>query len=182
MHRLAPLRPLAVLAGAAAALAVGGCTGLRDANRDFFGVLTPYRIDVVQGNVVTKEQMARVKPGMTRDQVRAVLGSPLLADAFHANRWDYIFTIRRQGTEPQRRSVVLEFEADRLKTVDAPDLPSEREFVAAISTTRPSVRTPVLELTDEQRKALPVPPKPDPAPAEPSGPTREYPPLEPAPR
>ena len=182
MPRLARLRPLAVLAGAAAAAAITGCAGLRDANRDFLGVLTPYRVEVVQGNVVTKEQMARVKPGMTREQVRAVLGSPLLADAFHANRWDYIFTIRRQGTEPQRRSIVLQFDGDRLASVDAPELPSEREFVAAISTTRPSGRTPSLELTEEQRKALPVPPKPEPAPAEPSGPTREYPPLEPAAR
>jgi outer membrane protein assembly factor BamE len=182
MPRLARMRPLAVLAGAAAAAAITGCAGLRDANRDFLGVLTPYRVEVVQGNVVTKEQMARVKPGMTREQVRAVLGSPLLADAFHANRWDYIFTIRRQGTEPQRRSIVLQFDGDRLASVDAPELPSEREFVAAISTTRASGRTPALELTEEQRKALPVPPKPDPAPAEPSGPTREYPPLEPAAR
>jgi outer membrane protein assembly factor BamE len=165
-----------------AAAALAGCESLKDPERDFLGMLTPYRVEVVQGNVVTKEQIARVRPGMTRDQVRAVLGSPLLTDAFHADRWDYIFTIRRQGTAPQRRSVVVLFDGERLKSVDAPELPSEREFVAAISTTRASGRTPVLELSEEQRKALPVPPKPEPAPAEPTGATREYPPLEPAPR
>jgi outer membrane protein assembly factor BamE len=68
--------------------------------------VTPYRIEIVQGNVVTRSRPARVKPGMTRAQVRDMLGSPLLTDPFHADRWDYVFTIRRQGTEPQRRSIV----------------------------------------------------------------------------
>jgi outer membrane protein assembly factor BamE len=76
----------------------------------FLGVITPYRIDIVQGNVVTQGAAAAVKPGMTRAQVRDMLGSPLLTDPFHADRWDYVFTIRRQGTEPQRRSVVAHFE------------------------------------------------------------------------
>ena len=67
-----------------------------------FGVIgrghPPYRIDVAQGNVVTKEQLARVSPGMSRLQVRDILGSPLLTDPFHADRWDYVFTIKRPGT------------------------------------------------------------------------------------
>ena len=75
---------------------------------------------------------------MTRSQVRDVLGSPLLTDIFHADRWDYIFTIRRQGAEPQRRSVVVRFDGDALKSIDAGDeLPTEREFVASISTAKP---------------------------------------------
>ena len=80
----------------------------------------------MQGNVVTKEQVARVKPGMTREQVRDVLGSPLLTSAFHADRWDYVFTMRRQGTEPQRRSVVACFKGDELERLEAPELPSEK--------------------------------------------------------
>jgi outer membrane protein assembly factor BamE len=66
----------------------------------------------VQGNVVTKDRPRMVKPGMTREQVRDMLGSPLLTDPFHADRWDYVFTIRRQGVEPQRRSVVVWFEGE----------------------------------------------------------------------
>ena len=85
--------------------------------------------------MVTQEQAALVKPGMSREQVRDVLGSPLLTDVFHADRWDYVFTIRRQGAEPQRRSVVVLFEGDTLERIEAPDLPSEREFVASISRT-----------------------------------------------
>jgi outer membrane protein assembly factor BamE len=162
-----------------AAVLLAGCSSLKNPQESFLGVLTPYRIDVVQGNVVTKEQMARVQPGMTREQVRAVLGSPLLADPFHADRWDYIFTIRRQGAQPQRRSIVLKFEGERLASVEAPELPSEREFVAAIDPARRTGTPPLLELTEEQRKALPVPAKPEPAPAPASAPTRVYPPLEP---
>ena len=68
---------------------------------------------------------------------------------------------------------------DKLKSVEAPELPSEREFVASIDTFSGKREAPPLALTDEQRQALPIPPKPAPEPAEPGGPTRTYPPLEP---
>ena len=64
-----------------------------------------------------------------------MLGSPLLTDLFHADRWDYVFTIRRQGAEPQSRAIVALFEGDRLKSIETGgDLPTEREFVASIDT------------------------------------------------
>ena len=161
-----------------ALLASAGCASLQSSD-SFLGVITPYRIDIVQGNVVTKEQAAQVKPGMTREQVRDLLGSPMLTDIFHADRWDYMFTIKRPGTEPQRRSIVAHFEGDTLKRLDAPELPSEQEFVASISRVKPG-KAPVLELTDAQREALPKP-KPQPAAeTEPTGPVRTYPPLEPS--
>jgi outer membrane protein assembly factor BamE len=161
-----------------AALGAAGCSSLQSSD-NFLGVITPYRIDIVQGNVVTKEQAAQIKPGMSREQVRDILGSPMLTDIFHANRWDYVFTIKRPGTEPQRRSIVARFEGDTLKSLEAPDLPSEREFVASITRVKPG-KTPVLELTDAQKQALPKPP-PQPAPeTQPAGPTRTYPPLEPS--
>ena len=146
----------------------------------FLGVVTPYRVEVVQGNVITSEQAEAVKPGMNRAQVRDVLGSPLLVDVFHVDRWDYVFTIRRQGAEPQSRRVVVLFTADVFKSMDTGGtLPSEREFVASIDTFKTSRNAPPLELTPEQLKALPAPAKPAPVPAEPVGPTRAYPPLEP---
>ncbi|MFO1334089.1 MAG: outer membrane protein assembly factor BamE [Piscinibacter sp.] len=162
----------------AAALAVSGCASLQSSD-NIFGVITPYRVEVVQGNVVTKEQLALVKPGMTRAQVRDVLGSPLLTDAFHADRWDYVFTIRRQGAEPQLRRIVARFEGETLKSVDSnAELPEEREFVASIDTFKTSRKAPPLALSEEQIKALPVPEKPAAPAAEPIGPTRSYPPLE----
>ncbi|HEY2925733.1 outer membrane protein assembly factor BamE [Piscinibacter sp.] len=172
------------------ALSFGGLAGCQSLNQylqssdNFLGVVTPYRVEVVQGNVVTKEQAAAIKPGMSRAQVRDILGSPLLTDVFHADRWDYVFTIRRQGAQPQDRRVVALFDDDKLKSLDTGgELPAEREFVAAIDTFKTSRNAPPLALTPEQIKALPVP---APAPADPgavaaaaSAPPRSYPPLEP---
>jgi outer membrane protein assembly factor BamE len=144
------------------------------------GVVTPYRVEVVQGNVLTKEMIAQVKPGMNRNQVRDILGSPLLADVFHGDRWDYVFTIRRQGTEPQSRKVVALFDGENLKSIDAPaDLPGESEFVASITTFKRRGDAPKLALSDAERAALPVPPKAPAAAVEPMGAVRSYPPLEP---
>jgi outer membrane protein assembly factor BamE len=171
------------LSAAAASAILAGCssTTVSPISGDrVFGLVAPYRMDIVQGNVVTQEQMATVRPGMTRVQVRERLGSPLLTDPFHADRWDYIFTLRRQGTEPQRRSVVLFFKGDTLERIEAPELPTEREFVASITRSQRTVKVPRLELSEAERQALPKP-KPTEAPVpEVIGPVRDYPPLEPA--
>ena len=161
------------------AATLAACQSLQTTD-GLLGVITPYKVEVVQGNVITREQVALIKPGMNRAQVREVLGSALLADAFHADRWDYVFTIRRQGAEPQARRVVVLFDGDLLKTMDTGgNLPTEQEFVASIDTFKTPRNAPSLELTPEQTKALPAPPKPATIEIEPVGPTREYPPLEP---
>ena len=166
--------PLALLASALA-----GCGGLPATER-FLGIITPYRIEVVQGNVITSEQIAAAKPGLTRAQVRDVLGSPLLVDPFHVDRWDCVFTIRRQGTEPQLRRVIVRFKADVLDAIEGgAGLPSEHEFVSSIDTFKTARNAPPLVLTDEQIKALPAPVRPPPPEPPPPVPARTYPPLEP---
>lgn len=174
------LTPSARLAGWLASAAVlAGCQSLQT-SENFLGVVTPYRVEVVQGNVITSEQAALLKAGLTRAQVREVLGSPLIADPFHGDRWDYVFTIRRQGAAPQLRRVVVLFKSDALASFDTGgELPSEREFVASIDTFKTARNAPPLALTDEQLKALPAPPRPAPADPVPPAPTRTYPPLEP---
>ena len=178
-----PLFARRVCAAAGVAL-LGGCSMLPSApsltpGGNFLGLISPYRMEIVQGNVVTKEAAALVKPGMTRQQVRDVLGSPMLADLFHGDRWDYVFTIRRQGTAEQRRSVVAYFKDDKLDRLEAADLPSEREFVASIFRTDTSSRPiPVLALTPEQQQALPRPATTPTETAAPTGAVRNYPPLE----
>jgi len=62
-----------------------------------------YRMEVQQGNLVSQESVAKLQPGMTKDQVRFVLGTPLVTDIFHADRWDYVYTLK-----PERRSVIKE--------------------------------------------------------------------------
>jgi outer membrane protein assembly factor BamE len=142
--------------------------------------LTLYRIEVVQGNVLTQEQTALVQPGQTKAQVQETLGSPLLSDAFHANRWDYVFTLKRQGAEPQQRRVVALFEGDVLKALEGTqNLPTERDFVSSIDTYKVPNKQRPLSLTEEQRKALPIPASPAVAASEAaSAPQRTYPPLE----
>jgi outer membrane protein assembly factor BamE len=166
-------------------LALGGCSYLPSlpslqSGDSFLGFITPYRMDIVQGNVVTQEQAALIKPGMTRAQVRDILGSPMLTDLFHADRWDYVFTIKRQGTAPQRRDVIAYFNGDRLDRLEASDLPTEKEFVASISRPLAVRERPPIELTEEQKKALPRPPKTETEAVVPMGAIRAYPPLEPS--
>ena len=161
------------------AFGLSGCTSWVGHSDRFAYVVPLYKVEIVQGNVVTKEQAERVKPGQTREQVRELLGSPMVTSAFHGDRWDYVFTIRRQGTEPQARKLLALFEGDKLKQFDVPaDLPTEAEFVASINTFRPKGDAPKLALTEAERNAVPKPQRAAPAPAEPMGATRSYPPLE----
>ena len=160
---------------------LAGCGTRTQSTDSFLGFITPYRIEIVQGNAVTKEQAAQVRPGMSREQVQNILGTPMLADPFHADRWDYVFSLRRPGIELQRRVIVAHFKNERLDRLVTPDdLPTEAEFVSAIVPAR-KVTVPPLELSDAQRKALPAPaPRKDEAAAlAPVGAAREYPPLEP---
>lgn len=155
------------------------CGSLNGASHNIAGWVTPYKIDIVQGNFVSKEQAAALKPGMSRTQVRDILGTPLLTSIFHADRWDYVFTFKRQGLAPQARKVTVFFKGDALERIEADALPTEAEFVASLDSGRKAGTVPVLEMSEESLKQLPVPaksaaPKPQaPMPA-------SYPPLEPA--
>jgi outer membrane protein assembly factor BamE len=180
MPLIPKVRSSLLLLGAVAATAgLAGCEMLVS-KESLTNIVRPYSAEVVQGNVLTKELIARVQIGMPRAQVRDLLGSPLLTDVFHGDRWDYVFTIRRRGTEPQRRSVVLMFDGDRLISVDTGgELPAEEAFVASIDSASPDGRTPTLALSADELQSLKPPPKP--AVVEPPTvpPGRVYPPLEP---
>lgn len=174
--RIAPRRVLLSAGAAFAAAALAGCGVWQPLN--LVNVFRPYRVEIVQGNVVTKERAERVEPGMSRDQVRDILGTPLLTDIFHSDRWDYTFLLNRPGAPTQLRVVVAYFEGDKLTRLDAPDLPTEAEFLNLIRPSRVIGDVPAMALTEEQIKALPIPPRPAPAASAPEGPARSYPPLE----
>lgn len=89
----------------------------------------PYKIDIQQGNVVTKEMVAKLKPGMTRSQVRFALGTPLVTDAFHADRWDYIYRMAPSGRLKEEEKLSVFFNNDRLTHIqgDFPPLPAFSE-------------------------------------------------------
>ena len=92
--------------------------------------LSPYRIDVRQGNFVSQEMVAQLKPGLSRDQVRFILGSPLVADMFHADRWDYVYRFQPGHGEVQQRTLTVFFQDNKLTRV-AGDVVAEDSSKAA---------------------------------------------------
>lgn len=106
-------------------------------------IVTEYRIDVQQGNVITQEMVSNLRPGLSRDQVRFVLGTPMLADLFHADRWDYIYRMQNGRTnEVSSRRFSVFFDKDgRLASV-AGDV----EPAATSELGQPVSKTQVLDL------------------------------------
>lgn len=94
-------------------LLLAACSNMPDVTSAF----SPYRIDIRQGNFVTQEMVAQLKPGMTRDQVRFVLGTPLVTDVFHAERWDYVYRFQPGRGEVQQRRFTVYFEDGKLVRV-----------------------------------------------------------------
>jgi outer membrane protein assembly factor BamE len=86
-----------------------------------------YRIDVQQGNVITHEMLAQIKPGMNRQQVRFVMGTPMIVDTFHPDRWDYYFSLQPGSGDRQSHHVTMIFDGDLLQRVDGelPPLPAD---------------------------------------------------------
>ena len=175
-HHLLDLRIFLVAATCAVLSACGTVDGVTGR---IASSITPYRVEVVQGNFVSREQVEALSPGMTRQQVREVLGTPLLTSVFHADRWDYVFTLKRQGVEPQARRLTVYFKANVLERFEGDTMPSEAEFVATLERSTRKSRIPVLEATEAQlgryqgtpgTGSTPVPVEPPPA--------VDYPPLE----
>ena len=92
---------------AAAVLALAGCSSISR-------LFNSYTIDIQQGNYVSQEMVSRLKPGMSKEQVRFVMGTPLLTDIFHANRWDYVYYDKKPGGKPVERKVALFFKDGKL--------------------------------------------------------------------
>src|SRR5207245_6510198 len=87
--------------------------------------LTPYRMEIQQGNYITQEMVAQLKLGLTRDQVRFVLGTPLVSDIFHEERWDYVFLPQRANSrEIEYRPIAVLFEDGQLKRAEGDIVPA----------------------------------------------------------
>ncbi len=154
--------------GLTACLVLSACSGLI------------YRPEVVQGNFVSREQVQALRVGMPRQAVRDILGTPLVTSLFHADRWDYAFTIRRQGSEPQQRRFSVFFKNDMLDRVEGDPLPTEAEFAARLDSRRPPAKLPELKATEADLAKFPVKPAPAAGTAQPAAPAGSvsYPPLE----
>ena len=154
-----------------AALLLASCGSVRLPVPD----IKPYRIEIQQGNYVSQEMVSRLKPGMSKDQVRFVLGTPLITDSFHADRWDYVF--RRQkvnSNEVEHRKMAVFFDSGKLARIEGDVMPAARAAAGktpeakapatkpqtpAASAAAPAVKAPqatALPLTKETPAAGPV--------------------------
>jgi outer membrane protein assembly factor BamE len=99
------------------ALMLGACSILDQ--------VSPYRMEIQQGNMVNQEMVSKLTPGMTKDQVRFILGSPLIVDPFRVDRWDYIFMRQPENrNEVEKRRVVVFFENDKLSRIEGDVVPA----------------------------------------------------------
>ena len=118
----------------AAALANAGAQTTQVSKlQKFLWVFSPYRPDIQQGNFVSQEMLAQLKPGQTRDQVRFLLGSPMIADMFHADRWDFPFYLARGDGELTTSRVTVYFKDNVVERFDGGNLPTEREYIDRIA-------------------------------------------------
>jgi len=117
MMRRSSIRSLAV-----AALAAGLAAGCGFVPR--IPGVTPYRIEIQQGNYISQEMVTQLKPGMTKEQVRFILGTPMVTDIFHSDRWDYVYWRESPAGAREQRKLTVLFEQGQLARVDGDVVPS----------------------------------------------------------
>lgn len=155
------MRPFAVVL---CSLALAGCNLI-------------YKIDVQQGNYVTEDVVARVKTGMTKAEVRQILGTPLVADIFHGNRWDYYFSSVKNHKAENRTLLSVFFENDKVVAVKGDSHPPAPPPVgqagaaaapaAAAPSSAPAASAPASAPSPAAPAPAPPPASPAPAPAPP---------------
>ncbi|MGO4279919.1 MULTISPECIES: outer membrane protein assembly factor BamE [Cupriavidus] len=154
----------------AAAVLAGACSAYDSTSRKVADAITPYRINIVQGNFVSREAASQLREGMTRDQVRFLLGTPLLTDVFHGNRWDYVFSFRRGSTPVvQQRRYTVFFDGDKLVKFGGDELPSEYELIAEIDGMKAALRNQTPGKIVTSSSSAPADAPATPAPAAPAG-------------
>lgn len=172
-----PRRSFSILLAIGACALLAACGTVDSVTSRMAQSITPYRVEVVQGNFVSREQVDALRPGMTRQQVREVLGTPLLTSVFHADRWDYVFTLKRQGVDPQARRLTVFFKGSEMERFEGDTMPSEAEFVATLDKSTGKGKVPLLEASDATLGKFQSAPA-APAPAADPPPPANYPPLE----
>src|SRR5688500_13201568 len=100
------------------ALLVAGCNYVPS-----IPLVSPHKIEIQQGNYVTQDMVDKLKPGMSRSQVRFALGTPLIADPFHADRWDYVYVYERTGNLIAKRRLVVVFKDDAQVRIEGDVVP-----------------------------------------------------------
>ena len=112
-----------------------------------------YKIDIQQGNAISSEMLMKLKPGMTKAQVRFVLGTPLIRDTFHKERWDYVYVMRVKDIVIEKRHVVLNFVDELLKNITGEVIPKkDNNEIDVSSKEKESTKPESLPLVVEDKK------------------------------
>jgi outer membrane protein assembly factor BamE len=120
----------ALLPGSLLLLLLWGCSSV-----PILPGLLPYKMEIQQGNLITQDMVSRLRPGMTMDQVRFILGTPLVADIFHADRWDYVYTRVPAGGGPmEQRRLAVFFNGGKLARLDGDVVPQAASASASAGT------------------------------------------------
>ena len=118
--------PLRTLAAALAALALAGCAAITEPFDNFIPLVTQfgvYKLDINQGNFLAQDQVDKLKVGQTPQQVRAVLGTPLIMSPFRPDRWDYVYEFKRQGRPVEQRNFTVYFVDAKLARWEGDEMP-----------------------------------------------------------
>ncbi|MGL4435262.1 MAG: outer membrane protein assembly factor BamE [Giesbergeria sp.] len=138
-------------------ISLAACGSFDGVSTRVASVVTPYKVDVVQGNFISREQVEALQTGMGRQQVREILGTPLVTSLFHADRWEYVFSLQRPGQPVQSRKLTVFFKGDVLERFEGDEMPTESEFVASLDTRKGKRKPLPLEATEEQLAKFPAP-------------------------
>ena len=116
-------RPALTAIVISAAALMAGCASSTDSGSKLISFPGAYKIDIQQGNVITQEMVDQLRPGMTRNQARYVLGTPLLEDTFNKDRWDYVYSMQPGGEDRTQQTLTIFFEDDKLASIQGDFLP-----------------------------------------------------------
>lgn len=115
------------------AVALAGCSSSAGLREYVPQIVTPYRIDIQQGNFVTLDMVDKLQAGQTKDQVRFILGTPMLTDVFHQERWDFIFRSAKGWNDPEKRRLTVFFDkSEKLEKWEAVDVPKAVDVAAPV--------------------------------------------------
>ena len=109
------------------AIITGGCSWFAQNNPSTLSFPGAYKIDIQQGNVITQEMVNQLRPGMTREQVRYVMGQALLPDAFNRDRWDYVYSFQPGSEQRVQQTLSVFFENDLLVSLEGDFRPDGKD-------------------------------------------------------
>ena len=133
------------------AASLGGC--FSDNNLKLVSFPGAYKIDIQQGNVITQDMVNRLRPGMTREQVKFVMGESLLPDTYDTNRWDYIYSFQPGGKVRTQQTLSLFFKHDKLDRFEGDIYPGSGSD-AVNKQVQKAAEQDAIEARDQAEKAI----------------------------